>query len=218
MSQLVCAVEWGTRVDRLTGAGVDSPKLFAARWLGAEGARARWRATRAGRYPQARRFSCLHWPQTLRAGLFDLAVALETEARTDCGQGRGRTGDPPLFRRMLVPTELPGRARDGRRSPYRTASILQKSDWSTKNPASGSDAGHFKVATPTGLEPATSAVTGRRANQLRHGASWQFARRSRRNCNAPQVGETKRVDGQRRRESDGSMRGFVGAESNHRVR
>jgi hypothetical protein len=26
-------------------------------------------------------------------------------------------------------------------------------------------------ATPTGLEPATSAVTGRRANQLRHGAS-----------------------------------------------
>ena len=27
-----------------------------------------------------------------------------------------------------------------------------------------------KVATPTGLEPATSAVTGRRANQLRYGA------------------------------------------------
>ena len=26
------------------------------------------------------------------------------------------------------------------------------------------------VATPTGLEPATSAVTGRRANQLRYGA------------------------------------------------
>ena len=26
-------------------------------------------------------------------------------------------------------------------------------------------------ATPTGLEPATSAVTGRRANQLRHGAN-----------------------------------------------
>src|SRR5690348_11293396 len=26
------------------------------------------------------------------------------------------------------------------------------------------------MATPTGLEPATSAVTGRRANQLRHGA------------------------------------------------
>ena len=27
-----------------------------------------------------------------------------------------------------------------------------------------------RVATPTGLEPATSAVTGRRANQLRHRA------------------------------------------------
>ena len=26
------------------------------------------------------------------------------------------------------------------------------------------------LATPTGLEPATSAVTGRRANQLRYGA------------------------------------------------
>ena len=31
-------------------------------------------------------------------------------------------------------------------------------------------------ATPTGLEPATSAVTGRRANQLRHGA-WFAGRR-----------------------------------------
>ena len=31
------------------------------------------------------------------------------------------------------------------------------------------------LATPTGLEPATSAVTGRRANQLRHGA--RFATR-----------------------------------------
>ncbi len=29
--------------------------------------------------------------------------------------------------------------------------------------------GRFR-ATPTGLEPATSAVTGRRANQLRYGA------------------------------------------------
>lgn len=27
-------------------------------------------------------------------------------------------------------------------------------------------------ATPTGLEPAASAVTGRRANQLRYGAWW----------------------------------------------
>ena len=30
--------------------------------------------------------------------------------------------------------------------------------------------GPFVWATPTGLEPATSAVTGRRANQLRYGA------------------------------------------------
>ena len=54
------------------------------------------------------------------------------------GQGRGRTADLPLFRRTLVPTELPAQA-----------------------PA---------AATPTGLEPAASAVTGRRANQLRYGA------------------------------------------------
>ena len=38
------------------------------------------------------------------------------------------------------------------------------------------------AATPTGLEPATSAVTGRRANQLRYGAldtnlkGWYFSR------------------------------------------
>src|SRR5436190_24146871 len=59
------------------------------------------------------------------------------------GQGRDRTGDLPLFRRTLIPTELPGR----------------------KAPACLA-----VVATLTGLEPATSAVTGRRANQLRHRA------------------------------------------------
>ena len=31
---------------------------------------------------------------------------------------------------------------------------------------------HRSSATPTGLEPATSAVTGRRANQLRYGANF----------------------------------------------
>jgi hypothetical protein len=31
--------------------------------------------------------------------------------RRGCGQGRGRTADLPLFRRSLVPTELPGRDR-----------------------------------------------------------------------------------------------------------
>src|SRR3981189_717889 len=59
------------------------------------------------------------------------------------GQGRDGTGDLPLFRRTLVPTELPGRK----------ASVCLA-----------------VVATLTGLEPATSAVTGRRANQLRHRA------------------------------------------------
>lgn len=57
------------------------------------------------------------------------------------GQGRDRTVDLPIFSRTLVPTELPGR-------------------WSGKP----------DLATLTGLEPATSALTGRRANQLRHRA------------------------------------------------
>jgi integrase len=61
------------------------------------------------------------------------------------GQGRDRTADLPLFRRTLVPTELPALEQDGRLLP-----AIQ--------------------ATPTGLEPATFAVTGRRANQLRYGA------------------------------------------------
>src|SRR5688572_30248098 len=58
-----------------------------------------------------------------------------------CGQGRGRTADLSLFRRALVPTELP--------APIRCS---------------------HRGATLTGLEPATSAVTGRRANQLRYRA------------------------------------------------
>src|SRR5699024_955869 len=58
------------------------------------------------------------------------------------GQGRGRTADLPIFSRTLVPTELPGRA----------------------------DPLTDQRATLTGLEPATSAVTGRRANQLRYRA------------------------------------------------
>jgi hypothetical protein len=61
------------------------------------------------------------------------------------GQGRGRTADLPLFRRSLVPTELPGR-----------------NDRPELRP--------IAEATQTGLEPATFAVTGRRANQLRHWA------------------------------------------------
>ena len=65
-------------------------------------------------------------------------------AQENRGQGRNRTGDLSLFRRTLLPTELPGLVIGDR---FITA-----------------------YATPTGLEPATSAVTGRRANQLRHRA------------------------------------------------
>lgn len=72
-----------------------------------------------------------------------------------CGQGRDRTGDLPLFRRTLVPTELPGRTAP-EPNAYRIAYPI---------PGIG-----YASATLTGLEPATSAVTGRRANQLRHRA------------------------------------------------
>jgi hypothetical protein len=65
------------------------------------------------------------------------------------GQGRDRTGDLPLFRRTLVPTELPGREGTGHLADRDARQTM---------------------ATLTGLEPATSAVTGRRANQLRHRA------------------------------------------------
>ena len=36
----------------------------------------------------------------------------------------------------------------------------------------------FLAAGPTGLEPATSAVTGRRANQLRYGARYRARERA----------------------------------------
>ena len=57
------------------------------------------------------------------------------------GWGRDRTVDLTIFSRTLVPTELPSRGEKKR------------------------------IATQTGLEPATSAVTGRRANQLRYWAN-----------------------------------------------
>jgi hypothetical protein len=56
------------------------------------------------------------------------------------GQGRGRTADLPLFRRTLVPTELPDLGACGASAP--TAAVL------------------------TGFEPATSTLTGWRALQL----------------------------------------------------
>ena len=61
------------------------------------------------------------------------------------GSDRRRSGDLSIFSRTLY--QLSYRARTG------TVTV-----WS---------------ATPTGLEPATSAVTGRRANQLRYGALQQ---------------------------------------------
>jgi hypothetical protein len=42
-------------------------------------------------------------------------------------------------------------------------------------PHSQSARDRLRLATPTGLEPATSAVTGRRANQLRYGANEMLA-------------------------------------------
>ena len=68
-----------------------------------------------------------------------------------CGLGRDRTGDLTIFSRSLVPTELPSQTRFQCHSP--------KKAYDTKT-----------FATRTGLEPATSAVTGRRANQLRYRA------------------------------------------------
>jgi integrase len=61
------------------------------------------------------------------------------------GSGQDRTVDLTIFSRALVPTELP--------SQYFVKLVL---------------------ATQTGLEPATSAVTGRRANQLRYWAKLIF--------------------------------------------
>jgi hypothetical protein len=58
------------------------------------------------------------------------------------GQGRGRTADLPLFRRTLVPTELPDR---DRRQPVRAT---------MPEPV---------PAVLTGFEPATSTLTGWRA-------------------------------------------------------
>ena len=66
-----------------------------------------------------------------------------------CGLGRDRTGDLTIFSRSLIPTELPSQSN----------LLLSKFDLQSE-----------QIATQTGLEPATSAVTGRRANQLRYRA------------------------------------------------
>src|SRR5262245_7592921 len=64
--------------------------------------------------------------------------ALSVCAGESGGQGRGRTADLPLFRRTLIPTELPDLA-------------LARGRWAR--------------AVLTGFEPATSTLTGWRALQ-----------------------------------------------------
>src|SRR5689334_4179568 len=95
--------------------------------------------TIAAASPHCASFRIIHWST-------EFAIGGETSPRG--GQGRDRTGDLPLFRRTLIPTELPGR----------------------KAPKPQTQVPRQTLATLTGLEPATSAVTGRRANQLRHRA------------------------------------------------
>ena len=66
------------------------------------------------------------------------------------GQGRSRTADLPLFRRTLYQLSYLTGEKGRRRCVCTPAAFL--------------------LATQTGLEPATSAVTGRHANQLRYWA------------------------------------------------
>ena len=61
-----------------------------------------------------------------------------------CGRGRGRTADLPLFRRSLVPTELPDRAGRG----------TGVASWSKRN------ARFMFQAVLTGFEPAAFTLTG----------------------------------------------------------
>ena len=77
--------------------------------------------------------------------------------RADCGSDRRRSGDLTIFSRTLYQLS------------YRALRI----EADTQRPRLRDEflhLNHAARATPTGLEPATSAVTGRRANQLRYGA------------------------------------------------
>src|SRR6476469_6127587 len=67
-----------------------------------------------------------------------------------CGQGRGRTADLPLFRRTLVPTELPAQARRN----------------STTTPAPSSNRSHSPPIVRDVL-----VAPGPRKQQVRHGLS-----------------------------------------------
>ena len=89
-----------------------------------------------------RRISFSNWIFCLACDFSIVCSDKRLLAIVKSGWGRDRTVDLTIFSRTLVPTELP--SRDGK---------LES-----------------KVATQTGLEPATSAVTGRRANRLRYWA------------------------------------------------
>jgi hypothetical protein len=79
-------------------------------------------------------------PLLSMARLVDCAPGIAAVQRR--GQGRGRTADLPLFRRTLVPTELPDQ------------------DW---RQALGGEFLAPYLAVLTGFEPATSTLTGWRA-------------------------------------------------------
>lgn len=94
--------------------------------------------------------------------------SINCDARLVIGRGNQRIptldyqgGDPVVARAGIEPATFHF---SGGRS-YRLSYLASRTgrSHSSVDPA--------RAATPTGLEPATSAVTGRRANQLRHGAS-----------------------------------------------
>ncbi len=97
---------------------------------------------------------------------------------SDGGQGRGRTADLPLFRRTLVPTELPApvqpscQTRPNQVAPTGEINIMLTSTGGAS-------------AVLTGFEPATSALTGRRelqASPQDHAVCCSIVSRSRLRC------------------------------------
>ena len=100
------------------------------------------------------------------------SVALAVEAACQCGSG-GQPDDPGRTTRSWVLREWLGDmltrlSRDG--PDERLLAPAYRLAKQESGPPTVDDPGP-DVATPTGLEPATSAVTGRRANRLRYGAS-----------------------------------------------
>ena len=82
--------------------------------------------------------------------------------------GRGGV-EPPTFHfsggRSYQLSYLPNSA-----EAYRRSGVVPNRGQEAKSTAARTISGPGCSATPTGLEPAASAVTGRRANQLRYGA------------------------------------------------